>query len=214
MGGRDGRCEQRRERSGSGRESWDNVGGRKERGREVETGRNGGGRGRDEVGMGWESGGRDGRRVGTGKEREEEEIAMTSGWDSLPIAMRLGGRRLGCCARLCQLEGGMRGTTNLVEVDDIDDEIRRLYTLHEKRRRGKTPLAEVAAFRRPTFDMDGSVDDNARTRAECSRQANERRKKVPAGGGPDGILHFILNQRRTLEVGRPPTGSTEEDLRY
>ncbi|GBG90239.1 hypothetical protein CBR_g50418 [Chara braunii] len=74
------------------------------------------------------------------------------------------------------------------EVDDIDDEIRRLYTLREKWRRGKTPLLGGVAFRQPTFNMDGSVADDARTRAECSRQAEDRRRKVPAGGGPDGLL--------------------------
>ncbi|GBG61891.1 hypothetical protein CBR_g23841 [Chara braunii] len=87
----------------------------------------------------------------------------------------------------------------LGEVDDIDDEIRRLYTLREKRKCGKTPMAEWAAFRQTAFNMDGSVADDARTRAECSMQAEDRRKKVPAGGGPDGILHYILEQRRTLE---------------
>ncbi|GBG77855.1 hypothetical protein CBR_g25786 [Chara braunii] len=87
----------------------------------------------------------------------------------------------------------------LGEVDDINEEIRRLYTLREKRPRGKTSVADGAGFRQPTFDTDSSTVDDAHTRAECSRQAEDRRRKVSDGGGPDGILHYIIEQRRALE---------------
>ncbi|GBG63761.1 hypothetical protein CBR_g39305 [Chara braunii] len=88
----------------------------------------------------------------------------------------------------------------LGDEDEIDLEIRRLELLREKRRRGKEAVRGGVNFRQPSFSAGpGSVDDPA-IRGECSRDAAERRRKVPAGTGADGLLQYVLDQKRELSA--------------
>ncbi|GBG88565.1 hypothetical protein CBR_g48034 [Chara braunii] len=92
-----------------------------------------------------------------------------------------------------------------LDNEDLDDEIRRLLSLRERGHKGKaTATADGVRFRQPTFDnQDGSVDEN-RTRAETSRDGEERtRPKIPAGSGPEGLLQFVLDQRQELSTMKP-----------
>ncbi|GBG69839.1 hypothetical protein CBR_g4667 [Chara braunii] len=84
-------------------------------------------------------------------------------------------------------------------IEDIEDEIAKLYELREKKRKGKEPLqASKKVFRQPDFQRDdGSVLNTPRP--ESSRMGEERgRTKIPAGSGPEGVLAYVLQQRRLL----------------
>ncbi|GBG75086.1 hypothetical protein CBR_g19599 [Chara braunii] len=86
------------------------------------------------------------------------------------------------------------------DIEEIENEIAKLYELREKKRKVKhsctTPVRR--SFRQPDFNCQGSVD-NERPGGESSRMGELRgRSKVAAGSGPDGILTYILAQRRLL----------------
>ncbi|GBG84658.1 hypothetical protein CBR_g39034 [Chara braunii] len=94
-------------------------------------------------------------------------------------------------------------------IEDIEDEIAKLYELREKKRkdRGKEPApAPRRSFRQPVFHHnDGSVQDSP---PESSKMGEERqRTKIPSGSGPEGVLAYVLQQRRLL------TGKNKEQLK-
>ncbi|GBG67708.1 hypothetical protein CBR_g836 [Chara braunii] len=85
-------------------------------------------------------------------------------------------------------------------IEDIEDEIAKLYELWEKKRKAKQPCTPPVrrSFRQPNFNSQGSVDSE-KPGGESSRMGETRgRSKVAAGSGPEGILTFILAQRRLL----------------
>ncbi|GBG80443.1 hypothetical protein CBR_g30907 [Chara braunii] len=87
------------------------------------------------------------------------------------------------------------------EVEDLADEIRRLSALRDRKRRGKTPMPEGGRFRQPAF---GTPTGNNRDRGESSHQDEECSKtKKAAGSGRDGLLQFILDQRKELSSMKP-----------
>ncbi|GBG60763.1 hypothetical protein CBR_g12501 [Chara braunii] len=94
-------------------------------------------------------------------------------------------------------------------IEDIEDEIAKLYEIREmKKRKGKEPASVGRRpFRQPVFQRDdGLVVDTPR--AESSRRAEERqRTKIPAGSGPEGILVYVLQHHRLL------TGKNKEQLK-
>ncbi|GBG77392.1 hypothetical protein CBR_g23723 [Chara braunii] len=92
-------------------------------------------------------------------------------------------------------------------IEDIEDEIAKLYEIREKKRRGKEPVqATRRPFRQPVFHQDdGSVDN---LRPESSEMGAERdRTKILVGSGPEGILNYVLQQRRLL------TGKNKDQLK-
>ncbi|GBG74838.1 hypothetical protein CBR_g19350 [Chara braunii] len=94
-------------------------------------------------------------------------------------------------------------------LEDIEDEIAKLYELRERKRKGKMPLEGEARrpFRQPVFGREGSTDD-APGHVESSRRGEGRAKtKIAAGSGPEGILAYVVAQRRLL------TPKTKEQLK-
>ncbi|GBG68629.1 hypothetical protein CBR_g3170 [Chara braunii] len=90
-----------------------------------------------------------------------------------------------------------------MEVDDLDEEIRRLMALREKRRRGKEPLCPGPVLREPSFSSPAGGLDDIPMRAESSRQAEARGKtKIPTGCGPEGLMEFVLEQKMLLSAMR------------
>ncbi|GBG67298.1 hypothetical protein CBR_g437 [Chara braunii] len=82
------------------------------------------------------------------------------------------------------------------DIEDIDDEIQRLSALKERKRSGKTPVRDDARMRQPAFDQ---AKENDCFRAESSRRGEEKNgTKIPAGSGPEGLLHYVLEQRAEL----------------
>ncbi|GBG63762.1 hypothetical protein CBR_g39306 [Chara braunii] len=130
--------------------------------------------------------------------RREEQIR---GWSS-PPARR--GLHMGCD----EVDLG---------TDDLDEEIRRLSTLREKRRKGKEPVG-TRRFRQPAFSEPGDDGDGTPARAETSRRAEARaRTKIPAGSGADGFLQFILDQKKelkTMRIDELKCICTKECVRY
>ncbi|GBG89338.1 hypothetical protein CBR_g49048 [Chara braunii] len=93
-------------------------------------------------------------------------------------------------------------------LEEIEDEIAKLYELREKKRKGKIPLEEGSRkpFRQPNFQREASDDYEA---GESSRMAEERScTKVCAGSGPEGVLAFVLAQHRIL------TPKSKEQLKH
>ncbi|GBG93313.1 hypothetical protein CBR_g64078 [Chara braunii] len=83
-------------------------------------------------------------------------------------------------------------------LEEIKDEIAKLYEWREKKEKGKIPLEEgmQKPFRQPNFQREATDDFEA---GESSRMAEEQsRTKVCAGNGPEGVLAFVQAQRRIL----------------
>ncbi|GBG82925.1 hypothetical protein CBR_g36452 [Chara braunii] len=94
-------------------------------------------------------------------------------------------------------------------VENIEDEIAMLYEIREeKRRKGKEAMTGGRRpFRQPVFHRgDGSGYDTPR--AESSKMTEDRpRTKIPADSGPEGVLNYVLQQRRLL------TGKNKDQLK-
>ncbi|GBG88947.1 hypothetical protein CBR_g48557 [Chara braunii] len=87
-------------------------------------------------------------------------------------------------------------------LKEIEDEIAMLYELREKKRKGKMTMdGSQRGFQRPLFRSDkGSLDDLPAS-GETSKQGEGRgRTKVAAGSGTEGVLTFVLAQRKLLMV--------------
>ncbi|GBG72051.1 hypothetical protein CBR_g10985 [Chara braunii] len=88
-----------------------------------------------------------------------------------------------------------------MDVDDLEAEIRRLAALRDRKRKGKEAVRPEGNFRQPSFMANEGTDGSKRERekGEFSSQGGERRKKkIPAGLGPEGLLQFVLDQKREL----------------
>ncbi|GBG59816.1 hypothetical protein CBR_g54918 [Chara braunii] len=103
-----------------------------------------------------------------------------------------------------------------MEVDDLDEEIHRLSALREKRRKGKEPVRP--GFRQPLFSAPAGDVNSTPGRAGCSRRPeDETRTKIPAGCGPEGLLDFVLEQKKKLSAMRQDELKricSKEGLRY
>ncbi|GBG76469.1 hypothetical protein CBR_g22217 [Chara braunii] len=86
-------------------------------------------------------------------------------------------------------------------IEDIEVEIAKLYEVQERKRKGKGPLEPGLRrqFRQPVFQRDIPTIHDPLVAGESSRMGEERGcTKVPAGSGPEGILAYILEQRKVL----------------
>ncbi|GBG76048.1 hypothetical protein CBR_g21288 [Chara braunii] len=87
-----------------------------------------------------------------------------------------------------------------MEVDDLDEEIRRLSALREKRRKGKEPNWLGGNFRQPLFSAPNGGEDTP-LRAECSWcPEGVARTKIPAGSGPERLMEYVLEQKKRLSA--------------
>ncbi|GBG64437.1 hypothetical protein CBR_g44322 [Chara braunii] len=90
------------------------------------------------------------------------------------------------------------------EVEDLDDEIRRLSALRDRKRRGKAPVSDGVRFRQPSFGIPSGSVENNRCRVESSDQGEVHTKtKIAAGSGPEGLIQFVLDQRKELSSMKP-----------
>ncbi|GBG72358.1 hypothetical protein CBR_g11936 [Chara braunii] len=81
-------------------------------------------------------------------------------------------------------------------LEEIDDEIAKLYELRERKRKGKE-FADInrRPFKQPVFRQCGEEE----MPAESSRMGEERtRTKITAGSGPEGVLAYVQAQRKIL----------------
>ncbi|GBG62711.1 hypothetical protein CBR_g31728 [Chara braunii] len=94
-------------------------------------------------------------------------------------------------------------------LEDIEDEIAKLYEIRERKRRGKEPVhAARRPFHQPVFNKDDGSVVNNNLRPESSEMGTERaRTKIPTGSEPEGILNYVMEQRRLL------TGKNKDQLK-
>ncbi|GBG59502.1 hypothetical protein CBR_g38526 [Chara braunii] len=106
-------------------------------------------------------------------------------------AQREEGRSPACKASVTPIREGGRYAVEFEDygIEDIEDEIAKLYEMRERKMRGKEPVQVTRRlFQQPVFHRDDGSVDNLRL-ASSEMGAERARTKIIAGSGPEGLLN-------------------------